>query len=260
MIKANQLCVDYVLSSGKRLRALENLTWKASKGQITCVVGPSGCGKSTLLRAIAGLQPLTGGDLDVSLPNERSIEDVSMTFQSATLLPWLTIMENALLPFRIAKKQISLVIQDRLTMLFEMVGLSHFAGAYPHELSGGMRMRAALVRAFITSPHLVLMDEPFAALDEMTRDRLCLEVEKIWLLTKNTIIYVTHNLSEAILLSDKVTLMSPRPGRVTDEVGICFERPRSYATRSSNEFSHKLNRIRRSLSNGDSSYANGAIL
>lgn len=251
MITTNDLNISYSLSSGKKLVAIENLNWTVEDGTFNAIIGPSGCGKSSLLRTIAGLQPASSGELQVNLSNPNQIQNISMTFQSATLLPWLTVEKNILLPFRISSVNVDSFIMDKLNTLLETVGLSKFHHAYPHELSGGMCMRVALIRAFITESRLILMDEPFAALDELTRDKLCFELERLWLASKSTILFVTHNLSEAILLSDKVTILSNHPGRLVKEIDINISRPRSYETRLNSDFISQLSELRKELLTGE---------
>jgi len=251
IISASSVDISYLLTSGSTLTAIKDFTWQLEPGLFTSIIGPSGCGKSTLLKAFAGLQPITNGQLNINLPNLETLSNISMTFQAATLLPWLNVEKNVLLPFTIAGKCIEPCVSDKLSELLEMVGLTKFRHAYPHELSGGMCMRVALVRAFITEAKLILMDEPFAALDELTRDRLCVELEKLWLTTQSTIVFITHNLSEAIYLSDRVVVLSDHPGRIIKQVDISITRPRNYDVRLSVEFSELLTTLRSVLSNGD---------
>jgi len=249
LIEADNITVTHKLSRGGKLVAIQDLRWQVSEGLFTSVVGPSGCGKSTLLRAVAGLKSVDEGNLRVALPEKRSLENIAMAFQAPTLMPWLTVEENALLAFRIVGESVGREIQNRFDRLLEIVGLGNFRHAYPYELSGGMQMRAALVRAFITRAKLILMDEPFAALDEVTRDRMCSELERLWLESGNTVVFVTHNLSEAVLLSDKIVLLSDRPSRVIDEFDVTFPRPRTFDLRTTPEFNVMLARLRKGFSN-----------
>ncbi len=182
-----------------------------------------------------------------------SVDDLTVTFQTPALLPWLSVEENALLPYRLSKdkgtnRRPSL---DYLEELLETTGLLEFRASYPHELSGGMAMRAAVVRAFLPSPGLVLMDEPFAALDEITRERMCGLLERIWMNTKNTVIFVTHNLTEAVLLSDRISVFSPRPGQMIAEVQVPFARPRSLAIVQSMEFQTIVSQVRNAIREGN---------
>ncbi|HLR63644.1 MAG TPA: ABC transporter ATP-binding protein [Lentibacillus sp.] len=209
----------------QRLQALENINLSIEEGEFVSLLGPSGCGKSTLLSTIAGLsQPSSGS---VSLENELITEpgpDKSMVFQEPALFPWMSVKENVTFPLRknLSKKKQEQAAADYL----KMVHLSQFSENYPHELSGGMQQRVAIARALAMDSGLLLMDEPFGALDEQTRQVLQDEVEKIWLDTKKTIVFVTHSIREAIKLSDRVIIMSARPGTIISDFKVNLERPR----------------------------------
>jgi NitT/TauT family transport system ATP-binding protein len=218
------------------VKAIQDLNWKAENGRITTIIGPSGCGKSTLLRGICGINCPDSGSFAVNLPEKPSIRDLTITFQTPALLPWLSVEANALLPFALTNESPSDADGQTLEHLLRTTGLMQFRGSYPHELSGGMAMRAAVVRAFLPRPKLVLMDEPFAALDEFTRERMCGLLEQIWMETQNTVIFVTHNLTEAVLLSDRVTVLSARPGKVIAEIEVPLPRPRSLVHMQSDAF------------------------
>jgi NitT/TauT family transport system ATP-binding protein len=168
---------------------------------------------------------------------------LSLNFQRPVLLPWLTVRENALLPYRIGRLPIGKEVEDRLNELLAMVGLFGFRTAMPHELSGGMQMRAALVRSFMTAPELVLMDEPFAALDEVTRHRLGAEVLQLWRRDECTILFVTHNIQEATYLADRVVVLSRRPARIIEDVPVPLPRPRVPAMRESREYFDFINTL-----------------
>jgi len=191
--------------------AVAPLDLSIAEGSFTSLVGPSGCGKSTLLRMIAGLASPSGGNV------ARQEGTTSFVFQDATLMPWATAAENVALPLRLAgASDIDQKVKDALAR----VGLESFAKAYPRELSGGMRMRVSIARAIVTGPKLLLMDEPFAALDEFTRFKLNDDLYALWRQNRWTVVFVTHSIREAVFLSERVIVMSPRPGRIIGDVGI----------------------------------------
>lgn len=212
---------------GEDVLALSNVSMDVASGQLVSIVGPSGCGKSTILRMIAGLEhsdrgKVTLGGKQVSRPSR----DVSMMFQSSTLLPWFTVLKNVMLPLQVAGK--SNGARERATSLLETVRLSAFVEKYPYQLSGGMQQRVAMCRALAVDPEVLLMDEPFGALDALTRERMNLELQRVWLASGKTIVLVTHSISESVFLSDKVIVMSQRPGRVLAEISIPLPRPRNF--------------------------------
>jgi len=234
-------------SGSKAIKALAGLNWEARRGFITSVIGPSGCGKSTLLRAICGILRPDEGSLHVDLPTPPSVRDLTVTFQTPALLPWLSVEANVLLPFKLAKIPVRPEDVSALDHLFKTTDLEQFREAYPYQLSGGMAMRAAVVRAFLPRPKMVLMDEPFAALDEVTRERMCGLLEQLWMESRNTVVFVTHNLTEAVLLSDRISVFSPRPGRIVAEVEVPFPRPRSLALIQTEEFQSIVSKIRQAI-------------
>lgn len=217
---------------GGTLPVIDKLRWKAQRGKITTLIGPSGCGKSTLIRGICRVLAPDSGNLKVDIPQRPSVRDLAVAFQTPALLPWLTVESNAWLPFRLADESPTEADKSVLNHLFETTELQQFRHCFPHELSGGMAMRAAVIRAFLPRPKLVLMDEPFAALDEFTRERMCGLLEQIWMETQNTVVFVTHNLTEAVLLSDRISVLSARPGRLIAEIDVALPRPRSLAQQS----------------------------
>ncbi|TWA78257.1 NitT/TauT family transport system ATP-binding protein [Azospirillum brasilense] len=212
-----------------RVQALSNINLDIADGEFVCVVGPSGCGKSTLLRILAGLDDYDSGQVmlgtkTVSGPSR----DVGVVFQQANLLPWLTVRENVALPLRVGGGRPDGA--DDVDRLLEVAGLKDFGGRYPYELSGGMQQRAGICRALVRNPRILLMDEPFGALDALTRERMNLELQRIWQSTGKTVMLITHSISEAIFLADRVIVMSARPGRVLRELTVDIPRPRSNDT------------------------------
>ena len=229
MIAASSVGKTYSTASGDKVLALENLNVSIAHGEFVTLVGPSGCGKSTFLRILAGLEPASGGSLSigghaVSGPSP----DVGVVFQSATLLPWLTVAQNASLPLRVgpARGRAPTGVQA----LLEMAGLNGFENKYPYELSGGMQQRAAICRALARDPEILLMDEPFGALDALTRERLNVELQRIWQASGKTVLLITHSIAESVFLSDRVLVMSPRPGRILADFAVTLPRPRDFAS------------------------------
>jgi NitT/TauT family transport system ATP-binding protein len=222
-----EICLSYRTESGERMLALDHINLQVKAGEFLCIVGPSGCGKSTLLHLIAGLHHQTSGQV---LIDGKQVEapgtDRILIFQELGLFPWLTVGDNV--QFGMKMKGIGKAEREEKTRYYlRLVHLSQFKDSYTHQLSGGMRQRVALARALATEPDVLLMDEPFAALDAQTRDLLHDELERIWAETGRTIIFVTHNVREAIRLGDRVALMTFRPGRVKREFPVDLPRPRS---------------------------------
>ena len=225
-VSLEEISLSYKTSSGERLLALDQIDLKVSPGEFLCIVGPSGCGKSTLLHLIAGLHHPTSGKV---LVDDKVVDspgtDRILIFQELGLFPWLKVGENV--EFGMKMKGLSRAERREKTEYYlRLVHLSQFKGSYTHQLSGGMRQRVALARALATEPDVLLMDEPFAALDVQTRDLLHDELERIWAETGRTIIFVTHNVREAVRLGDRVVLLTFRPGRVKREFQIELPRPR----------------------------------
>jgi sulfonate transport system ATP-binding protein len=221
-----QVSLSYPAANGNRLLALDEIDLKVQPGEFLCIVGPSGCGKSTLLHIIAGLQsPTSGGVLVDDKPVDGPATDRILIFQELGLFPWLTVADNV----EFGMKMKGIPKRDRKLKVghyLRMVQLSQFKDSYIHQLSGGMRQRVALARALATEPDVLLMDEPFAALDAQTRDLLHDELERIWAETGRTIIFVTHNVREAARLGDRVVLLTFRPGRIKREFAVDLPRPR----------------------------------
>jgi NitT/TauT family transport system ATP-binding protein len=245
---ANKVVIEklhktYLTSSGRTV-ALQDVSLTIGKDEFITLVGPSGCGKSTLLRAISALiKPSKGKILIDGAPLSSPSNQVGIVFQQAVLLPWRTVLDNVLLPAEILRLDL-VKARARAHDLLNMVGLSGFEARYPGELSGGMQQRAAICRALIHNPSMLLMDEPFAALDALTREELGLELLRIWAAEKKTIVFVTHNISEAILLADRVVAMSPRPGRISEIVSIDLPRPRTLDMEFLPQFKSYSDRVR----------------
>ena len=219
-----------------RVVAVADVDLSVREGEFVSVIGPSGCGKTTLLRLAADLSEVTEGEIRVmgKSPREARLDRTcGVVFQSPSLLEWRTVTQNVALPGEIFGDQ---TVLDRVGPMVRMVGLRGFERAYPRELSGGMKSRVAIARALTFRPGVLLMDEPFGALDEITRDRMQIELLRIWEETCPAVLFVTHSIPEAILLSDRVIVMSPRPGRIVENLEIAFPRPRASDLRSSVPF------------------------
>lgn len=226
------------------MEALLHTSLRVDDKQFVCIVGPSGCGKSTLLRMIAGLETASDGVIDIDgVPVTGPRRDIGLVFQSPVMLPWRTILKNVLVPAEVLKLDPP-AAKARAHELLKLVGLEGFADRYPDELSGGMRQRAAIARALMHDPKILLMDEPFGALDALTRETMNLELLRIWQASTKTVILVTHSIEEALLLSDKVAVFAPRPGYVREMIEVPIERPRSAATRSDPIFVRLAERLR----------------
>jgi NitT/TauT family transport system ATP-binding protein len=225
-VTLDSISLSYKTTSGERLLALDNISLQVMPGEFLCIVGPSGCGKSTLLHLIAGLHPQTSGKVLVDgAPVSGPGTDRILIFQELGLFPWLTVAGNV--EFGLKMKNIPKAERkEKVEYYLRLVHLSKFKDSYIHQLSGGMRQRVALARALATEPDVLLMDEPFAALDAQTRDLLHDELERIWSETGRTIIFVTHNVREAVRLGDRVVLLTFRPGRVKQEFAVALPRPR----------------------------------
>ena len=229
---------------GQALNALVGVSLDIKPGEFVSLVGPSGCGKTTLLRMVAGLlSPTSGkvlvGGVEVGEPRP----DVGLVFQQALLLPWLSVLRNVLLPVDVQGQRIA-EYRDRALDLIKMVGLGGFEKRLPSELSGGMQQRVALARALVHDPKILLMDEPFAALDAMTRETMNIELQRIWAEHHKTVLFVTHGILESVFLSDRVVVMTARPGRVAAVIDIPFPRPRSAELLGGAEFAAVAAKIR----------------
>jgi len=246
-IQARDISLTFKPKNRDSVTALKELTLDVAKGEFVSLVGPSGCGKSTFLNVLLGLLKPDGGEIRL---NGKQItgpgQERAMVFQEFGLLPWRTVLANVELGLELKGVQAS-VRRERAMELIKMAGLAGFASHYPHELSGGMKQRVGLARALVTDPEVLLMDEPFAALDAQTRDLMQLELLQIWDRTKKTVVFVTHSIEEAAYLSDRVIVISARPGRAKDVMKIALPRPRDYEMRLSAEFNDIKARIWASL-------------
>jgi NitT/TauT family transport system ATP-binding protein len=217
-----------------RVQALDRFSMQVRSGEFVCVIGPSGCGKSTLLWSMAGLHGLRSGRILLDGQEVRGPHpQIAMVFQEANLLPWRNLARNIELPFEIRRQAVD---RPRIERLLAEVGLKGFESKYPRELSGGMQQRAAIVRALSVDPSLLLMDEPFGALDAFTRDEMNLLIQQIWLETGKTVVFITHSIPEAVFLADRISVMSARPGRLTQVFDIDLPRPRSVAVQTQPHF------------------------
>ena len=230
--------------SGETVDALVNVNLDIREGEFLSIVGPSGCGKTTLLRILAGLETASTGLVQcdgVQIAGPRP--DVGVVFQQATLLPWDTVLANVLLPAHL-KGDKSEATRTRAEGLLSFMGLKDFAKKYPFELSGGMQQRVSICRALMRDPRILLMDEPFGALDAMTREAMNMELMRVWSEEKKTIVFITHSIPEAVLLGDRVVVMSPRPGRISEIIDVDIGRPRSLQTMATPRFGEVCDHIR----------------
>lgn len=237
--------VDKTFAGG--VEALRGFDLSVAAGELVCLVGPSGCGKSTVLRLVAGLAKPTGGGVTWS-GGERP--GFGFVFQAPTLMPWRRVWENVYLPLQLrgaSKPDAKSAVDDAL----RLVGLEEFSRTYPHELSGGMKMRVSIARALVTGPSALLMDEPFAALDELTRSRLCNDLLRLWRASRWTTLFVTHNVYEAVYLADRVVVLSGRPGRVVGEVRVDASRPRDESWRRDPRYAELCGEVSALLMSGE---------
>ncbi len=230
--------------------ALDRIDLAIRPGEFVAIVGSSGCGKSTLLRIASGLlAPTTGAALFDGDVVVRPRSDVGMIFQDAVMLPWFTVIENVTLPIRVALGDLAAARLEAARLL-DLVGLAGFHDAAPSELSGGMRQRAAIVRALLSKPRLLLMDEPFGALDALTREQMNIELARIAEASGCAVLLITHSISEAVFLADRTFVMTPRPGRIAEEIAIPLARPRAAETMMSPDFAALCHRVRRHFQSG----------
>lgn len=245
LVNAAGLGLTFEDDRGRRIRALRDIDLQLARNEIVGLLGPSGCGKTSLLRVIAGLLPPTEGvrQVEPALMSRRGM-DMAMVFQRPTLLSWLSVEENILLPYRLAGAPVDESVRERADRLLRIVRLEGFRNSRPPDLSGGMQGRVALVRAVLTQPRLIIMDEPFSALDEPTRLELSLEMLRLVSETHATVLIVSHALQETVLVADRILQMSPRPGRIVAEVAVQFRHPRNAALLDQPEFLETCARLR----------------
>ena len=243
LLRIEGLSKVYATSDGP-VRALDNVSLSARRGEFVSILGPSGCGKSTLLMIAAGLASPSGGEIFVEGERvTRPRTDIGIVFQSPVLLDWRTALQNVMLQAE-ARKLDRAASEATARALLAQVGLAGFENKFPHELSGGMRQRVSICRALVHKPHQLLMDEPFGALDALTRDQIALDLQKLWSDRQMTVLFVTHSIAEAVFLSDRVVVMTPRPGRIDSVIDIDLPRPRALAVRDTPGFAAYSRRIR----------------
>jgi NitT/TauT family transport system ATP-binding protein len=251
MVKRTYVVVDRVRMvfghPPDAVEAIEEISFQVGQGEFVSILGPSGCGKSTLLSLIAGIFPPSGGDIHVDNTSVRGPRrETSMVFQTPVLFPWRTVLKNILFPIEILGLRADRFLPKALELL-DMTNLTEFKDRLPEQLSGGMKQRATLCQALISDPKLLLMDEPFSALDILTREDMNLELLRIWEQFKNSVLFVTHSIRESVFLSDRVLVMSPRPARLVQEFPVDFPRPRTLDLQESKDFNFLCAEIRRAM-------------
>lgn len=250
MLIFNALSVAFTMPDGEKFRALGPIDLTIEAGQFVCIVGPSGCGKSTLIKVVAGLQKASQGSVLLGeTPIKSPSPRVGLMFQDANLMPWRTVRENVALPLELAgmKREARYPVVDDM---LKTVGLSDFADAYPGGLSGGMAQRVALGRVLSQTPEVLLLDEPFGALDAMTREQISLDLLAAWRRQRQTVLMVTHDITEAVLLSDRVIVLSRRPGRVIADIAVDLPRPRQLEMTFTPEFGGFVRAVRDAINAG----------
>jgi NitT/TauT family transport system ATP-binding protein len=243
VIAVRRLSKSYATMRGPVV-ALEDIDFEVADGEFVAIVGPSGCGKSTLLKILTGLLTASGGEAVLrGSPISGPRRDIGVVFQSPVLFPWRSVLDNVLLPAdvqRLGREQHTRIALD----LLSLVGLRGFEHRYPWELSGGMQQRVSIVRALIHDPAMLLMDEPFGALDAMTREQMNIELQRIWLERRKTVVFITHSIPEAVFLADRVLVMTPRPGRIAETIAVNIPRPRSLDVMNTPAVGSSVQRIR----------------
>ena len=243
VIDVKALSKRYAARTGS-VSALEDISFSVGEGEFVAVVGPSGCGKSTLLKILSGILPASAGEAHLrgtTIAGPR--KDIGVVFQAPVLFPWRSVLDNVLLPIDVQGLGRDAHRQDAMELL-ALVGLQGFEQRHPWELSGGMQQRVAITRALVHDPALLLMDEPFGALDAMTRELMNVELQRIWMERKKTVLFITHSIPEAVFLADRVLVMTPRPGRILEDVRVQSPRPRSPDVMNTPEFGEHVRRIR----------------
>ncbi|WP_017446476.1 ABC transporter ATP-binding protein [Gayadomonas joobiniege] len=247
-VSFNSVSHFYETDEGQQVEALRNVDFHIEKHQFVAVVGPSGCGKSTLLKLLTGLLRPAGGQVKIfGTPVTEPRDEIGIVFQQPTLLPWLNVLENVMFPIKHKRGRISSKEKEQALSLIKMVGLDDFSQRMPSELSGGMQQRVGIARALLLDPEILIMDEPFSALDALTREEMGFDLLRIWNQSPKTVLFITHSITEAVLLADKVLIMSPRPGRLSEEIFIDLPRPRSAETVKEKAFAEYSDRIRQQI-------------
>lgn len=233
-----QVCRSFAVAGAAPLKALNNVSLHCPSGSFTALIGPSGCGKSTLLRLIAGLEQPDSGSLQIGTESPMELQrqgKLGIAFQDSALLPWRSVLDNVRLPLDVIGDATAEDLR-RIATLVDLVGLHGFEHALPSQLSGGMRQRVAIARALVTQPEVLLLDEPFGALDQLLRRSMNVELQRIWTERPTTTVLVTHGIDEALFLSDRVAVMQSKPGRITEVIEVPFARPRSMELFNTPEF------------------------
>lgn len=235
----------YKTAEGADIEALKNVSFEMRNGEFITVVGPSGCGKSTLLKILAGILRRSSGDVRLrGKPIDGPSREVGVVFQAPVLLPWRTVLQNVMLPIELQGRDRA-AYEAKARDYLRLVGLAGFERKFPNELSGGMQQRVGICRALVHDPAFLLMDEPFGALDAMTRESMNLELLRIWDASRKTVLLVTHSIPEAVFLADRVIVMSPRPGRISEIIAVDLPRPRALSVINSARFGGYVEAIRR---------------
>jgi len=243
-VEVTKVSKVYRNGTAAAVEAVSSVSFSVAQGQFVAILGPSGCGKSTLLMMVGGLEPVTAGSIAIAgTPMTGPRTAIGIMFQDSTLLPWKSALDNVLFPIKILKRRID-DYYDNAHALLDRVGLQGFAGKKPHELSGGMRQRVAICRALIYDPELLLMDEPFSALDAITRDEMNELLLDLWQQYTKTALFVTHSIREAVMLADRVLVMTRRPATIVEDLTIPFARPRDMAIGESREFNEICGHLR----------------
>jgi len=245
LVRITDLQKIYRTRDGDEIHALKDVNLAIREREFVSIVGPSGCGKTTLLKILSGVLSRSSGEVLVSgAPHDGPSRDVGVVFQAPVLLPWKTVLQNVMVPIAVQRRS-AVEFEVRARRLIAMVGLSGFEDRYPNELSGGMQQRVGICRALVHDPSFLLMDEPFGALDAMTREAMNEELQRIWQDSQKTVLLVTHSIPEAVYLADRVVVMTPRPGRIVDVIDIDLPRPRRLTMQSTPEFGHFTSAIRK---------------
>ena len=245
VIALGRVSHEFAASDGRRVAVLNDVTLDIARHEFVAVIGPSGCGKSTILRLVAGLLMPTAGTIEISGSKVTEPRDeIGIVFQRPTLLPWFDVLGNVTFPMKHKYGYVDKAARERAQALLALVGLQDFARRRPDELSGGMQQRVAIARSLLHDPEILLMDEPFSALDALTRDEMSFELLRIWHERPKTVIFVTHSIPEAILLADRIVVMSPRPAHIRETIRVPLPRPRSLETMADPIFNELANDIR----------------